>query len=314
MVKLGVIGLGHMGGYHASNACILQSAQLTAVADPTEAHWQKVKPATVIKTQDYREWIDLVDGVIIAVPTAAHYDVAKECLARGKHVLLEKPLTNTVQQAEELMNLAQKNNCALHVGHVERFNGAVQELKKIIDNPTLIECHRMGPFSPRVQKDSVVLDLMIHDIDLVLNLVNSPVKAIDARGTKVYTASCDVATVHIEFENGTLASIISSRASQIKKRTMAVHQKNEHLLLDFTTQDLSIYRNGSASVQVGADQLKYRQETSIERVFVYKDNPLKLEIENFVHSIKNNNNLFNPEQDLTALKVTFEIEKLLGVR
>jgi len=314
MIKIGVIGLGHMGGYHASVTSTLQNAQLHAIADPTEKNWQKVKAATVIKTKDFNDWIDLVDGVIIAVPTAAHYEVAKECLRRGKHVLLEKPFTSTVDQAQELVDLAMANNRALHVGHVERFNGAVQELKKIIANPTLIECHRMGPFAPRVQTDSVVLDLMIHDIDLVLNIINSPVKGFSAHGTKIHSQSCDVAVVQIEFANGTLASITSSRASQIKKRTMEVHQPTEYMLLDFTTQDLTIQRHGNSSVQVGADQLKYRQEARIERVFVYKDNPLKLEVEHFVNAIKTGDNLITPEQDLTALQLTFAIEKELGLR
>ncbi len=314
MVKLGVIGLGHMGGYHASISSNLQTAQLIAIADPTENNWQKVKAANVIKTKDFRDWIDQVDGVIIAVPTAFHYEVAKECLKQGKHILLEKPLTNNLEQAQELLELAQKYNRALHVGHVERFNGAIQELKKVITEPKLIECHRMGPFVPRVQKDSVVLDLMIHDIDLVLNVVGSPVTKVSAHGTKVYSDSCDIAAVQMTFENGAIASIISSRASQVKKRSMAVHQKSEYIHLDFTTQDLSIHRHASSSVQLGADQLKYRQEASIEHVFVYKDNPLKQEIEHFVGAIKTGNNLVNPEQDLSALKITFDIERQLGLR
>lgn len=313
MVRLGVIGLGHMGGYHASIANNLQQAQLVAVADPSEALWQKVKAPHVIKSKDFREWLDQVDGVIIAVPTAFHYEVAKECLQRGKHILLEKPLCNNIQHAQELIELARRSNLALHVGHVERFNGAVQELKKIIHEPSLIECHRMGPFVSRVQKDSVVLDLMIHDIDLVLSIVNSPVKKVTAHGTKVHSDSCDIATVDISFENGTLASIVSSRASQIKKRSMAVHQKNEYINLDFATQDLSIHRHTSSSVQVSSDQLKYRQEATIEHVFVYKDNPLKLEVEHFVNAIKTGIELFG-SQDITALQVTFDIEKILGLR
>ena len=313
MIKLGVIGLGHMGGYHASVSSSLQQAQLFAIADPSEAHWQKVKGAHVIKAKDFREWIDLVDGVIIAVPTAFHYEVAKACLEQGKHVLLEKPLCNDLEHAQELIELAQKYNRALHIGHVERFNGAVQELKKIIHEPSLIECHRMGPFVSRVQKDSVVLDLMIHDIDLVLGIVNSPVKKISAHGTKVHSDSCDIASVTISFENGTIASIISSRASQIKKRSMTVHQKNEYINLDFATQDLSIHRHTSSSVHVGSDQLKYRQEATIEHVFVYKDNPLKLEVEHFVNAIKTGTDLIG-HQDLTALQVTFDIEKILGLR
>jgi predicted dehydrogenase len=314
MVKLGVIGLGHMGGYHASNARTLQQAQLTAVADPVEANWNKIRGATVVTAQDFRTWLPDVDGVIVAVPTAAHYEVAKECLKQGKHVLLEKPLTNDFEQAQELVDLAHHHGVALHVGHVERFNGAIQEVKKIINKPTLIECHRVGPFAPRVQKDSVVLDLMIHDIDLVINLVGAPVKDFSAHGTKVHSTSCDIATACITFENGTIASIVSSRASQIKMRTMAIHQAGEYIHLDFTTQDLTIHRQATSSVQVGSDQLKYRQEATIERVFVYKDNPLKLEIEHFVNAITTGDRLTNASQDLAALKLTFDIERVLGLR
>jgi len=314
MVKLGVIGLGHMGGYHASVSQNLQQAQLVAIADPTEANWQKVRAPHILKTKDFNEWIDAVDGVIIAVPTAHHYAVAKACLSKGKHVLIEKPLTNNLDQAKELFDLAASKNCTLHVGHVERFNGSIQEVKKIINQPSLIECHRMGPFVARVQKDSVVLDLMIHDLDLVLGLIDAPITSVSAHGTKVYTDSCDVATVQISFGNGTIASIISSRASQIKQRTMAVHQKNEYLHLDFGTQALMIHRQASFSTQVGADQLKYRQEATIEHVFVHKDNPLKLEIEHFVNAIATNADRMNPDQDLRALELTFNIEKQLGLR
>ena len=314
MIKIGIIGLGHMGGYHASVCALLPHVQLVGVADPDPVSWTKVKNATVLKTKDYHDWIDLVDAVIIAVPTDLHYSVTKACLKKNKHVLLEKPLTKTIEEAIDLFALAQKNNCALHVGHVERFNGAVQELKKIIDQPYLIESHRMGPFASRVQHDSVVLDLMIHDLDIVLNLVNSPVKELTIHGTKVYSTSCDIASVHIAFETGTIAHLVSSRAAQIKKRTMTIHQKNEFISLDFTTQDIAIHRRASASVDIGTDRLKYKQEATIEHLFVYKDNPLKLEVEHFIDSVKTKKNLHNPEQDLIALNVTFDIERKLGLR
>jgi len=314
MIKLGIIGLGHMGGYHANVSNNLSGVQLTAIADPSEKNLEKVKGAHVIKTSDYKEWIDLVDGVIIAVPTGMHHAIAADCIKRGKHVLLEKPLTDNLADANALVQLAQEYKTALHVGHIERFNGAIQELKKIIHEPLLIECYRMGPFVPRVAGDSVVLDLMIHDIDLVLNIVNSPLVSLAAQGTKVYSPSCDIATVQMKFENGTVASIVSSRASQVKKRSMAVHQKNEYLHLDFTTQDISIHRHASSSIQVGTDQLKYRQEGSVEHVFVYKDNPLKLEVEHFIKSIQSGTDLVNPDQDVRALEITFEIERLLGLR
>jgi len=314
MIKLGIIGLGHMGGYHANVSTNLTGAHLTAVADPSEKNLTKVKGTHIIKTHDYKEWIDTVDGVIIAVPTGMHHAIASDCIRRGKHVLLEKPLTNNIADAHALVNLAKEHNTALHVGHIERFNAAIQELKKVIHEPLLIECHRMGPFVARVAGDSVILDLMIHDIDLILNIVSSPIIALAAQGSKVHSASCDIANVQMKFANGTVATIVSSRASQIKKRTMAIHQKNEYLHLDFTTQDISIHRHASSSIQIGSDQLKYRQEGSVEHVFVYKDNPLKLEIEHFVKSIQSGAALVNPEQDVRALEITFEIERLLGLR
>ncbi|MBY0353530.1 Gfo/Idh/MocA family oxidoreductase [Candidatus Babeliales bacterium] len=314
MINVGIIGLGHMGGYHASVCSLLTHVNLVGIADPDTKNWAKIKNQHTIKTTNYHDWIELVDAVIIAVPTDFHYSIAKDCLLRGKHVFIEKPLTKSIEEAEELFSLAYKSNLALHVGHVERFNGAVQELKKIIDKPFLIESHRMGPFQPRVQGDSLILDLMIHDLDIILNLVNSPVKKLHTHGSTFHTSSCDLATVQIQFENGVIANLVSSRVSQIKKRTMEIHQEKSYILLDFTTQDIAIHRHASSSVHVGSDALKYKQESMIEHLFVYKDNPLKLEVEYFVNAIREKQNLFNPEQDLSALNITFDIERQLGIR
>lgn len=314
MIRVGVIGLGHMGNYHASVSQSLQQARLVGVADTNTAHFQKIKNKTITTTTQYQDLVGLVDCVIIALPTELHYAVAKYFIEAGKHVLLEKPLTKTLDEARELFALAEKHNVVLHVGHVERFNGAIQELKKIVHEPLLIECHRMGPFNPRVAKDSVVLDLMIHDLDLIMNMINQPVVAIAAQGSKVYSDSCDIASVQIRFEQGTIAHLVSSRAAQIKKRTMAIHQRNEFMFMDFTTQDLTIHRQASSTVQVGTDQLKYRQEGTIEQVFVYKDNPLKLEIEYFISSIITQQHCRSPHEDIAALSVTFAIEKALGLR
>lgn len=314
MIKIGIIGLGHMGCFHASVCSQISSVKFIGIADPNEKNWEKIKNKDILKVKDYRGLLPLVDAVIIAVPTDLHYLIAKECLNQGKHILLEKPLTKTLEQAQELFILAANNNLALHVGHVERFNGAVQELKKIINEPYLIECHRMGPFSARVQNDSVILDLMIHDLDIVLNLINSPIKKINLHGNKIHTTSCDIAAVTITFENGALASIISSRASQIKKRTMNIHQKDAFISLDFATQDIAIHKRASTSVNIGLDALTYKQESTIEHLFVYKDNPLKQEVEYFVDSIVTKKHLINAAQDLTALDITFKLEQELGLR
>jgi predicted dehydrogenase len=314
MIKVGVVGLGHMGGYHASLCSMIPVVNLVAVSDFSIEQHNKVKAPNVKKSRDFRDWISMVDAVIVAVPTDVHYEVAKTCILNGKHVLVEKPMTKNLEQAQELLELADAHNVTLHVGHVERFNGAVQEIKKIISEPFLIESHRMGPFAPRVQNDSVILDLMIHDLDIILSLVNSPVKDFNAHGCRVYSNSCDIASVQIFFENGVIAHVISSRVSQIKMRTMVIHQRNEFIQLDFTNQDILVHRQGSSSVQVGPDELKYRQESTIERLFVYKENALKLEIEYFINAIKSGNGKITPEQDLSTLALTFEIEKRLGLR
>ena len=311
MVKVGIIGLGHMGGYHASVCKLIQNINLIAVSDPNTEAWKKIKSSKVIKSKNYQDWLEKVDAVIIAVPTLLHYPITKDCLVKKKHVLVEKPLTKNIKQAQELFDIAKMQNCALHIGHVERFNGAVQELKKIIQKPYLIESHRLGPFVPRIQKDSVILDLMIHDLDIILNLINSPVKKINVIGNKIKTNLNDIAVVQVSFENDVLANIVSSRASQIKQRVMCIHQSNSYIKLDFTTQDISIHKHASDNVKIGTNQMRYKQEGTVERLFVYKDNPLKLEIENFVKSIKTGKKLTNANNDLAALNLTLELEKLV---
>lgn len=301
-----------MGGYHASLAQLLPSVELVGIAESNEAHWEKVKSPKIQKTKLYQDWIDAVDAVIIAVPTELHHPIAKECLLRGKHVLIEKPLTKTVQEAQELFALAQKKNLSLHVGHVERFNAAVQELKKAVHNPYFIECHRIGFFTPRPQKDSVVLDLMIHDLDIILNLVKSPLQSVNAVGSSIKTQFEDIAIVQLKFENGVLANIVSSRISHIKKRTMSIHQKDAFITLDFNTQDISIHSNTSDSVSMGGNQLKYKVEGTVQRLFVYKDNPLKLEIEHFIQSLEQGNKTVVPSNDMVALELALHIETLLN--
>ncbi|MBD3273523.1 gfo/Idh/MocA family oxidoreductase [Candidatus Dependentiae bacterium] len=309
MVKVGIIGMGHMGNYHASVCGISQNINLIAVADPKEENLNKIKSNKIKKSKNYKNWLNLVDAVIIAVPTELHYPIAKDCLEQGKHVLVEKPITKKSEQAEELFKIAEEKNLALHVGHVERFNGAVQELKKIIHEPYLIESHRIGPFVPRVQKDSVILDLMIHDLDLIINIMNSEVEKVNVVAKNIKTNLPDIAVVQLKFKNGSIANITSSRASQIKQRTMSIHQKEAFVKLDFTTQDIFIHRHTSDSVVIGPNQLQYKQEATVERLFVYKDNPLKQEVEYFVKSIKTGKKLRNAKKDITALKLTLKLEK-----
>lgn len=314
MIKLGIIGLGHMGTYHATVSAGLAAVKLVGVADVKQENFQKIKVPGIMYTADYRELLPLVDAVIIALPTDLHYAAAKAALLAGVHVLIEKPLTRTIVQAEELFAIANQRGLTLHVGHVERFNGALQELKKIIHNPYLIEIQRVGPFNPRVAHDSVILDLMIHDLDIVLNLVPAPLAHFNVVGTKVNSNNCDIAHVHLAFANGAIATIFSSRTSQIKNRSMAVHQEREYIHLNFTTQDLAIHRSAASSILVGKDQLSYRQEALIEHIFVYKDNPLKLEIEHFITAIKSGAGSNRETEDTAALRLAFALEERLGLR
>ncbi|HSF29817.1 MAG TPA: Gfo/Idh/MocA family oxidoreductase, partial [Candidatus Tectomicrobia bacterium] len=247
-----------------------------------------------------------------AVPTAIHCDVAREFLDAGVHVLIEKPIAPTLAEAEELFELADRRGVMLHVGHVERFNGAVQELKNIVRDPILIECRRMGPFQSRVKEDGVVLDLMVHDLDIVLNLVGSHAHQISAVGAAVVSDVEDVANVQLWFDNGCLATITASRATQEKIRTLAVTQREEYILLNYTDQDIRIYRQGSSEHRLGRGELRYKQEALIERIFVHKDNPLKLEIKHLLDCVTHQaTRMVSAEDELYSLQVTFEIIEMI---
>ncbi|MFQ6671836.1 MAG: Gfo/Idh/MocA family protein, partial [Candidatus Tectimicrobiota bacterium] len=242
-VRAGVVGVGHMGRYHIAVYSELADVELVGVVDINEerAHQLAAQYNTTSYT-DYRALFGRVDVVSIAVPTSLHYAVAKDFLRQGTHVLLEKPITKDLDQAHELFAIAEEHDVVLHIGHVERFNGAVQELKKIVEEPILIEARRLGPFQPRVEDDGVVLDLMIHDIDIVMNLVAQPIAHIAAQGVSVFSPHEDVANVQLTFEGGCVATLTASRATQHKVRTMAVTQQDAYIFLDFTDQDIHIHR------------------------------------------------------------------------
>lgn len=249
------------------------------------------------------------DAMVIAVPTSLHYDIALKALHEGVHVLLEKPITETVAQAEELINLAQQKGLILQVGHVERFNGAVQEVYKIINNPLLIECRRMSPASSRITDVGVVLDLMIHDLDIVINLVKSPILKISAIGNSIFSDQAeDVAHVHIQFENGTVAHFSASRASQSKIRTLSISQEKAYIFLNYADQDVHIHRQAASAYLMTREEIRYSQESFIEQLYVHKDNPLKLEQIHFYECITQGTEpLVKGEMDVNVLRITHQI-------
>ncbi|BAT71716.1 oxidoreductase [Thermosulfidibacter takaii ABI70S6] len=312
-VRAGVIGVGRMGEYHCGAYTEIHYVDLVGVADTNEERLKVISERyDVPGYTDYRELLDKVDVVSVAVPTAFHYEVATECMRRGVHVLVEKPIAYSLEEAERMFEIAKENKVVLCVGHVERFNGAVQELMNIVENPLLIESRRLGPFSPRVASDSVVLDLMIHDIDIVLRLARSEVSEIDATGLSYYTDRCDAATVQIRFESGCIATLTASRVTQHKIRTMAVSERDFYVFLNFTEQDLHIHRQAYSEAVRLKDQLRYKQSSIIEQVFVHKGNPLKLELMHFIDlAFGNGDRIVSVDDELRSLKVALEVERIL---
>lgn len=309
MLKIGVVGIGHMGRYHVNVLSSLNSkVKLTAVCDMDSATVNRISEAYGIKGYtEYKKFLHEVDAVIIAVPTFLHYKFASEALNAGKPVLLEKPITRTVYYAEKLINLAEQKGLFLQVGHVERFNAAVQELQHIVVNPYFIQAQRLGPRG-RIRDVGVVLDLMIHDIDIVLSVANSNPVDIQAHGSKVYSDFEDVANASIYFENGVVANLSASRVTDNKIRTLAISQEGSFISLDYATQDITIFRQPQTEYMVMKEEIKYKQEAFVERVFVHKENALKLEQEHFIECITNDREpIRHPEADIRALTIAKRI-------
>lgn len=314
--RAGVVGVGHMGRYHVAAYTEIHNIEVVGVADsdPERAR-AAAGPFGYEVFSNYKELFGKVDMVSIAVPTSLHFEVAREFLEAGVHVLLEKPIAPTLKEAEELFEIAAANHVVLHVGHVERFNGAVQEIKKIIDDPILIECRRLGPFTSRISDAGVVMDIMIHDIDIIQNLVGTDVVDIHALGRKVVSDHEDFVSAQFLFESGTVANIIASRISENKVRTLAVNQKDMYVFLDYSLQEIHIHRQASSSYQLTNEELRYRQESVIERLFVHKANPLKLEIQHFIDcAMDNQKPNVTPVSELRSLKIALKVIELLKQR
>lgn len=308
MLKIGVAGAGHMGRFHINILPTVSGIEFSSICDTDEALVKKLSKEYGVKGfTDYNKFLSSVDAVIVAVPTFLHYRTASAALEAGRHVLLEKPMTKTVYFAEKLIALAKSKNLVLQVGHVERFNAAVQELKNIVDKPFLIQAQRMGPKS-RIKDVGVVLDLMIHDIDIVLSLAGSKPVSISAFGRKIYSGFEDIATASIYFENGVIANITASRISANKSRTLEIYQEGAYIYLDYATQDITVIRQPLTDTVVLKEELKYRQESLVEHVAVYKDNALKLEQIHFIECINGGREpIRDSDADISALKIAKDI-------
>lgn len=287
-VKAGVVGAGRMGEYHVGVLSEMQGVELVGVVDVDPGRRKAIQDIYHVPTySEYKDLFGRADVAVVAVPTTLHYPISRELLSNDIHVLLEKPCANNLDHARELFQLAEDRGLTLHIGHVERFNGAVQELHKIVETPLFVECKRMGPFSERIRDDGVVLDIMIHDIDIILNLIKSKVVTAHVLGASVFTEIDDLVSAQLEFENGCIANIVASRASQNKVRTLSVTQKDSFVVLDYTDQEIYVHRKSSSEHKMSKGSLRYKQESLVERIFVHKDNPLKLELQHFIDCVKN---------------------------
>ena len=251
---------------------------------------------------------DKVDAVNIVVPTSLHYEISKAFLERGIHVLLEKPMTETLAEADKLNKLARAKNLVFQVGHTERFNPGVQEIYKFIENPIFVEANRLGPSSQRNLDIGVVLELMIHDIDIILSLVNSPVKKVHAMGVSVYSGFEDIAIAQLLFENGCLASLASSRVTAEKIRKLEVTLEDAFISLDYIDQNITLRRQISSRYVFDKKSTRYQREFLLEKPFVSKDEPLKLQLAHFVNCIKKGKKpIISGEEARNALKIAEDI-------
>lgn len=279
--RVGVIGVGHLGQHHARVYTELLGAHLVGVVDQNESR------AAAIGENLGVPWFTEIDDFIeraapeavsVVVPTSMHFEIARKALNNGIHVLIEKPVTTTVNEAEQLLKIAAESDLVLQVGHIERFNSAVQYISKIVHEPLFLQSRRLGPYSPRISDVGVVLDLMIHDIDIILSLVRSEISDISATGRCIRSDHEDIASAQISFANGSMAHILVSRVSERRLRQLEIMEPERYVTIDYETQDVSINRcvrqNNNSLVEV------------IEHPVFPKSEPLKLELQHFVTCVR----------------------------
>jgi predicted dehydrogenase len=269
-IRVGVIGVGYLGKFHAEKYAGMDNVRLVGVADIDRSRAEDLAARFGSRAfTDYRDLLSRVDAVSIVVPTESHFSVGLEFLNHGVDVLIEKPMTTTLKQADELIDVAESRGRILQVGHLERFNPAVLALKDIITNPMFIEAHRLSIFKDRSTDVSVVLDLMIHDIDIILNIVNSEIQSIHAAGAPVICEQADIANVRLQFESGCVANVTASRISIKNQRKMRLFQKDAYIAVDFAGREITLLRrseNQSDSLVPGTDfqQLSFTEADVLE--------------------------------------------------
>ena len=312
-LKVGVIGTGHLGKLHTKMFKSIENCELVGLYDSNSLQLKTVSEEfNVPGANSIEDLLKKVNAVSIAATTTAHFELAKRCFDNGIHVFIEKPITATIKEAEELVEISEKNNLNLQVGHIERFNPALVAMEKYIDDPKFIQTDRLAQFNPRGTDVAVVLDLMIHDIDIILSLVKSDVVDVQANGVAVVSDHLDIANARLQFENGAVANVTASRISQKKMRKMRIFQRDRYIALDFVTGVAEVYRLMLPDAEVNANLISFG-EIGIgdkKRKLVYEQpeqkelNALQYELQLFVNSvIEETKPVVSGVDGLRALKV-----------
>ncbi|MEX1276135.1 MAG: Gfo/Idh/MocA family oxidoreductase [Bacteroidota bacterium] len=319
-LRIGVVGCGHLGSLHTSMLAQIASADLVGVYDVEGGRAQRIAAEHGTRAFDSLEsLLSGVQAVSIATTTKSHFEVARKALERGVHVFIEKPITEKISHAEELVKMAEAANLRIQVGHIERFNPAILAIEHLRLAPLFIESHRLAQFNPRGSDVAVVLDLMIHDIDLILSLVKSPVTRIDANGVAVVSDSLDIANARLQFENGCVANVTASRISQSKMRKMRMFQTDAYISIDFSQGLAEVFRlvdendtSVAPTMMLGKIDQGHRKRVIVyEQPEVHEVNALKHELELFVQSVQTGTTPPVSGRDgLQALQVA---EEILGI-
>jgi predicted dehydrogenase len=311
-LRAAVIGVGYLGHFHAQKYTALDDVELVGVVDASPARAQEI--ASVLGTRSFTDYRDVIGGIDVAsivVPTEHHHRVAKDCLEGGVHILLEKPVTDTLSQAEELIALADRKQLVFQVGHLERFNPAVVAVQSLLHRPVFFESHRLSVFKSRGTDVNVVLDLMIHDIDIILSLVQQDIRELRASGYPVLTDAVDIANVRLEFADGCVANVTASRVSQKAMRKMRIFQSDAYFSVDFQTSSIDIARrNGAERDEQGFPKIQVEERRTAE-----KSDAILAEIRAFLDCVRTGATPPVTGRDgRRALEVALEISRAIGGR
>ena len=318
MLKIGVFGVGHLGKFHLNNWKEIHGIELVGFYDPHDDTAKEVSEKYQLpRFLDADTLLDICDAIDVVAPTTFHFELCEKAIKKGKHVFVEKPLANTMEEARQLVKLVQESGIKFQVGHVERFNPAFLAIKDMQLKPMFIEVHRLAQFNPRGTEVSVILDLMIHDIDIILSIVKSDVKSISASGVGVMTETPDIANVRIEFHNGCVANLTSSRISMKKMRKIRLFQKDSYIGIDFLNKKTEIIKlkepQDSNVFAFDIETPSGKKTIAIANPIVPEVNAIKKELEEFKDAILNNTRTVVSEMDgLVAMDVAHQILDKIG--